>query len=86
MAAYPCPRCGGPTSRGHSAGAQQAAGLVGALLYAAFAAFECIKCGKIPRAEFADEHRSAMTRNSVFLGIGGVVLLGGVIALLAAVN
>lgn len=84
MAAYPCPKCGGPTSRGYSSGAQQAAGLVGALIYAAFAPFTCAKCGKIARSEFADEHRAAMTRNSIFLGLGGIALLGAVIALIAA--
>lgn len=83
MAAYPCPKCAGPTQRGYSSGAQQAAGLVGALLYAAFAPFTCAKCGKIARSEFAPEHRSAMMRNSILLGLGGLALLGGVIALLA---
>jgi len=73
-------------SRTHSAGAQQAAGLVGALVFAAFAPFTCKACGKISRAEFAAEHRATMTRNSVLLGVGALALLAACVAALAALN
>ena len=52
--AYACPKCGNAVSRGYSSAAQGAAGLVGALVYAAFASFECKKCGKLARTEFPD--------------------------------
>ena len=84
--AYACPKCGGAVQRGSSSVAQHAAGLVGALLYAAFAGFECAKCGKLERAAFPDEVRAKMTRNSVLLGVGALVLLVAVIAVLAALN
>ena len=44
--AHQCPRCGEPVERGYSSTAQAAAGLVGALFYAAFGAFECKKMWK----------------------------------------
>ena len=83
---YACPKCGGPAQRGTSAVAGQAAGLVGILLHAAFAGFNCAKCGKLERSMFPDEVRSQMTRNSALLGVGALVLLVAVIALLAALN
>lgn len=84
--AYKCPKCGGPASRNSSDTAQRAAGLVGALIYLAFAGLSCAKCGKLARADFPDEDRATMTRNSVFLFIGALVLLAACIALLAALN
>lgn len=84
--AYACPKCGGSVQRGSSAAAQHAAGLVGALIYAAFAGFNCLKCGKLARTDFPDEDRATMMRNSVLLGVGGIVLLVVCIGVLIAVN
>ena len=84
--AYKCPRCGGDAQRGYSGSAQMTAGLVGALFYAAFGSFECKKCGKIPRGEFPAEDRAKMTRGTIFLCLGGVVLAVVVIALIASMN
>lgn len=56
------------------------------LLYAAFAGFNCVKCGKIERSTFPEDVQSQMTRNSALLGAGGLLLLVAVIALLAALN
>ena len=83
---YACPKCGGPAQRGSSSTAGHAGGVVGMLLYAAFAGFNCGKCGKLERSAFPDEVRSQMTRNSAMLGVGALVLLAAVIALLAAMN
>ena len=83
---YACPKCGGPAERGSSSVAGHAGGLVGMLLYAAFAGFHCVKCGKLERSAFPDEVQSQMTRNSMLLGVGALGLLVAVIALLAALN
>ena len=75
---YKCPRCSGSVQRGSSNKAQIAAGLVGALFYAAFGAFECKRCGKIEKSEFPAEVRIRMTFMSVVLvgcAIGLVVAL-----------
>ena len=73
--AYKCPRCGEPVQRGNSSGVQAAAGLVGALFYAAFGSFQCKKCGKIARSEFPSEDRSKMTTNSILMVVGAIALL-----------
>jgi len=81
--AHKCPRCGEPVERGYSASAQANAGLVGALFYAAFAAFECKKCGKIDRSEFPPEVRNKMTGITILLLIGAIALAIGAILLLS---
>jgi len=58
--AYKCPRCRNPVQRGYSDKAQMAAGLVGALFYSAFGAFQCKECGELKRSEFSSEDRSKM--------------------------
>jgi len=83
---YACPKCGGPAQRGSSSAAGHAGGLVGMLLYAAFAGFNCNKCGKLERASFPPEVQSQMTRNSALMGVGALVLLVAVLALIAAIN
>lgn len=80
--AYQCPRCGGPVQRGYSAGAQMAAGLLGALFTAAFGSFQCRTCGAISRGEFPPQDRERMTAGSVFLALGGVALLVVVLCLI----
>lgn len=80
---HKCPRCGEPVQRGYSSGAQAAAGLVGALFYAAFAAFECKKCGKIDRSEFPPEVRNKMTSITLLLIIGAIALAIGIIWIIA---
>lgn len=84
--AYQCPTCGGPAERGSGRVAQQAAGLVGLLLYSAFAGFHCTKCGKLECSSFPPEVRSKMTRNSALMVGGALVLLVAIIALMAALN
>ena len=83
---YPCPKCGGTAQRGSSSTAQHAAGLVGALIYAAFAPFSCVKCGKLARGDFSEEHQAQMTRNSVLMGVGGLAVLAAALAALVAIN
>lgn len=73
--AYTCPRCGAPVQRGTSSSAQIAAGLVGALFYAAFGAFQCKTCGKIAKSEFSTEDQAKMTTGSVLMSLGAVGLL-----------
>lgn len=84
--AYPCPKCGGPTQRSSSRTAQAAGGLVGALLYMAFAGFNCVKCGALERASFPDEVRSKMMLNSVLMIVGAIALLIAVVALIAVTS
>ena len=80
--AYKCPRCGSDVSRGYSGSAQMTAGLVGALFYAAFGAFQCKNCGKIARAEFPREVQTKMAMGTLLLAVAAVGLAIGVIALL----
>lgn len=84
--AYQCPTCGGPAERGSGRVAQQAAGLVGLLVHAAFAGYSCAKCGKIAKAQFPPEVQATMTRNSILLVLGAVALLGLVVVVLVALN
>jgi hypothetical protein len=84
--AYKCPKCGGAASRNHSGTAQAAAGLVGALIYMAFAGLSCVKCGKLQRSEFSDDDRGTMLRNSVLMFVGAFVLLAACIALVIGIN
>lgn len=84
--AYACPTCGGPAERGSGRVAQQAAGLVGLLLYTAFAGYSCAKCGKIDRAQFPPEVRAKMTRNTILLVLGALALLAALVGVLAALN
>ncbi len=80
--AYECPRCGQPVQRGYSSSAQATAGLVGALFYAAFGAFQCKKCGKIAGSEFPPEVRGKMMMMSLVLIASAVVIAIGAIHLL----
>jgi len=84
--AYKCPRCGGPVQRGSGVGASAAGGLVGALFYAAFGAFQCPKCGKIPRREFPSEVRGKMAMGSLLMILVAIALFVGVIALIVALD
>jgi hypothetical protein len=52
----------------------------------AFGAFQCPKCGKIPRSEFSPEDRAKMTRGTLILVAVAVAIAVGVIALLANWN
>jgi hypothetical protein len=61
-------------------------GLVGALIGMAVSGFECAKCGPIPKSEFPPDVRSEMGRGSMFMVVIAMVVLGGVIALLVAIN
>jgi hypothetical protein len=82
--AHKCPRCGDPVQRGYSNTALVTAGLIGALFYAAFGAFECKKCGKIARNEFPEEVRIKMAGVSLLLVLGAIVAAIGVFWLLSA--
>ena len=81
--AHKCPRCGEPVQRGYSGTAQATAGLVGALFYAAFGAFECKTCGKIGRNEFPVEVRNKMAVTTLVLTVCAIVVAVGVILLLS---
>ena len=49
---------------------------MGALFYAAVGAFECPKCGKIPRREFPpDVRRKMIVRSAVLAGSAIVIFL-----------
>jgi hypothetical protein len=84
--AFACPKCGGEVSRQHSAGVQQAGGLVGALIFAALASLTCAKCGKLARSDFSPADRAVMNRNSALMVGGAVLLFGVVIAIVVGVN
>lgn len=86
MADYACPTCGAAVTRGSSSVAQHAGGVVGALLYAAFAGFSCTSCGKIEKSKFPPEVRAQMNRNSALLVVGAIVLLVVLVAILVAIN
>ena len=81
--AHKCPRCGEPVQRGYSSSAQATAGLVGALFYAAFGAFECKKCGKIARSEFPAEVQSKMAVVTLLLIVGAIAVAIGAFWLLS---
>jgi hypothetical protein len=81
--AIACPRCGGTVSRAYSSKAQMAAGLVGAMFYAAFGALQCKTCGKIPRSEFPTEVQTRLALTTTALIVGAVALLVVCFAVLA---
>jgi predicted RNA-binding Zn-ribbon protein involved in translation (DUF1610 family) len=72
--AYRCPRCGEKVERGNSGTAQMTAGLIGALFYAAFGAFQCKNCGELSRDEFSEEDRKKMFYGSMGFVLAAVVL------------
>jgi predicted RNA-binding Zn-ribbon protein involved in translation (DUF1610 family) len=80
--AYACPRCGKDVQRGKSSMAGVAGGLVGALVYSAFASFQCESCGKIATSEFPPEIRNKATLSSLAMVAGAILLFVLVIALL----
>jgi len=84
--AYACPKCGGAVTRNDSSAAGSVGGLVGALLAIAFAGFHCAKCGPIARADFPDEVRGQLLRNSLLLVVGALVVLVAAIAVVVALN
>jgi hypothetical protein len=63
-----------------------AAGLVGALIYAAFGAFECKKCGKVPRSEFPSDIQIKMALGTLAMVTIAVAIAIGAAALLANTN
>jgi len=74
--AHSCPRCGQPVQRGYNAGTQLAAGLIGALFYAAFGSFQCKGCGKIVQSEFPADVRTKIALQSVLMVLGAIALAG----------
>lgn len=86
MSDYQCPKCSGPVQRKDNVAAGAAGGLVGVMLGAAFAGFQCVKCGPIARSEFPEEVRSKMLMKSLALGVGAVVVLVVVLVILVALN
>ena len=86
MADYKCPRCQEPVRRSDGGAVSKQFGLVGALIGMAVSGFECAKCGPIPKSEFPPDVRSEMARGSGFMVVIAMVVLGGVIALLVAIN
>ena len=82
-------RCGAahpPGKRGSSTTAGVAGGLVGALVFAAFAPFQCESCGKIPMSEFPPEVRSKARFGSLALVGGALLLLVLVVGLIVYIN
>ncbi|MGA2586905.1 MAG: hypothetical protein ABSF88_07790 [Candidatus Aminicenantales bacterium] len=73
--AYKCPRCGEPVQRGRSTSGQLAAGVVGAMFFAAFGAFKCKNCEKIPRSEFPAEVRQKISTGTFILVVSGIALI-----------
>lgn len=84
--AHKCPRCGEAVHRGYSGTAQAAAGLIGALFYAAFGPFECKRCGKIPFGDFPPETRKSIILMSTVMVIGAIGLVIGLIFLIGNTN
>jgi hypothetical protein len=80
--AYECPRCGGAVSRGSSTTAGMMGGLVGMLIFAAFASFQCERCGPIPTSEFPSSVRTEMVTGTLAMLAGAALLLVGVIYLI----
>jgi hypothetical protein len=78
--AYPCPHCNQPVRRAPAAGGWESGGLLGVLLTSAMADFDCARCGKILREEFAPEVQQQMTRGSY-----GMVVFGAVLAMASTV-
>jgi len=73
--AYGCPRCGGKVSRTYDRGSQEAAGLIGLLLVAAFGPFDCKRCGSIEFREFPAGARVRMVLGSVVLLVAALALV-----------
>lgn len=87
LGSYSCPRCGGAVQRGATSNAAGVAGgVAGVLIAQAFGSFQCANCGPIPRRELSPAVRRRMARNSVVLGVSGVLLFGIVIALIVLVR
>ena len=86
MADYKCPRCQELVRRGDGGPVSKQFGLVGALIGMAVSGFECAKCGPIQKSEFPPDVRSEMMRGSMVMVVSAFVVLGGVIALLVALN
>jgi hypothetical protein len=88
--AVPCPYCGSPTqtsSGSGGAGAGAAGGIVGALLYHAFAAKHyCAQHGEIRRDAFQPQHKSMIIVRKLALVLSAITVLVGVIVLLAIFN
>ena len=51
-----------------------AAGLVGALFYAAFGDFQCKGCGKIAKSEFPPEARTKMLLGSLMMLVIAIII------------
>jgi uncharacterized membrane protein len=62
------------------------AGLVGALFYAAFGAFECTQCGKIPRSEFPPDVQRRMSIGTLLLALAAAGIAVGVLVLMASMD
>ena len=72
---FVCPICGGVLQRGSSTTAGLTGGMVGGLLYAAFASLECPKCGKVPSKMLPRDIRHEHWVVSFFLAACAAVLL-----------
>lgn len=72
---FVCPICGGVLQRGYSGTAGLAGGMVGGLLFAAFASLECPKCGKVPSRMLPRDLRQEHWVVSFFLAACAVAIL-----------
>ena len=84
--AYQCPRCGQEVEQNSNRLALVLGGVVGAMLFSAFASYNCWQCGPIAKEEFPAEVRSKMAVGSVVLVVGAVVLAAVVVVFIAALN
>ncbi len=84
--AYPCPRCGQEVEQNSNRLAMVLGGVVGAMLFSAFASYNCWQCGPISRDEFPPEVRSKMAVGSVALVVAAVMLVVVVIAVITAIG
>jgi DNA-directed RNA polymerase subunit RPC12/RpoP len=84
--AYQCPRCGQEVEQNSNRLALVLGGVVGAMLFSAFASYNCWQCGPIAKEEFPAEVRSKMAVGTVALVVGAVVLAGLAILLIAAIG
>ena len=83
-----CPKCKDkPLKIEQQSGAKAGGGLVGFMIMRAFTGkYVCETCGQIEKTEFPPDLRRSIAMRKVGLVIGAIVLLGGVVVALVAIN
>jgi len=73
--AYPCPHCNQPVRRAASETSWQH-GLLGVVMTAAMADFECPRCGPVLHEEFSPEVQQQMKRGSwALVAVAGMLAM-----------